>query len=265
MMRHTISALTLALLLVLPALATASAAAGPGSQPEGWVTLMTEDFEGEFPHSPWHIGRTGDPYLWGQRDCNPHAGRYSMWGGGGGTLGSQIPCTGMYTTGFATTLSYGPFDLSGCSNVRLNFAHWTWLGAGDSLGVGYSIDGGTVWHLVPIYGNAVSVCDGWCEESFDQTRWTIPLCGQPKVYLLFRFASNAAGVSYGTFVDDVSLEVYYEGPPETVTPTSSPTATPLRTATYTPTATFTPTPTRTPRATPTGIPLRPVYLPLLLR
>ena len=59
---------------------------------------MAEDFEGEFPHSPWHIGRTGDPYLWGQRNCNPHGGTYSMWGGGGGTLGAQIPCTGMYTT-----------------------------------------------------------------------------------------------------------------------------------------------------------------------
>ena len=48
-----------------------------------------------------------------------------MWGGGGGTLGAQIPCTGMYTTGYATTLSYGPFDLSGCTDLRLNFAHWT--------------------------------------------------------------------------------------------------------------------------------------------
>jgi hypothetical protein len=118
----------------------------------------------------------------------------------------------MYTTGYATTLSYGPFDLSGCTDVRINFAHWTWLDAGDSLGVGYSIDGGTVWHLLPIYGNAVSACGGWCEESLNEDRWTIPLCGQPRVYLLFRFASNAAGVSYGTFVDDVSLDAYYEAP-----------------------------------------------------
>jgi hypothetical protein len=159
----------------------------------------------------------------------------------------------MYTTGYATTLSYGPFSLSGCTNVRVNFAHWTWLGAGDSLGVGYSIDGGHVWHLLPIYGNAVSACGGWCEESFDKDRWTIPLCGQDRVYLLFRFASDAAGVSYGAFVDDVSLEAYYEG----VLPT--PTATPTPTVTATATRTATPTPTRTPGASGRA------YLPLMLR
>lgn len=251
MKRRTPIVFTLALLLVLPTLATANVTAAAPPQPQGWVTLMSEDFEGEFPHSPWHIGRTGDPYLWGQRDCNPHGGAYSMWGGGGGTLGAQIPCLSMYTTGYATTLSYGPFDLTGCTDVRINFAHWTWLGAGDSLGVGYSIDGGVAWHLLPITGDAVSICGGWCEESFNKDRWSIPLCGQSNVYLLFRFASNAAGVSYGTFVDDVSLEAYYEG----VLPTPTATAT----ITATPTATRTPTPTPTPTAR------WRIYLPLVLR
>jgi len=201
------------ILLALPTLATSDAANAAPAQAEGWATLVAEDFEGEFPRGRWHIGRTGDSYLWGQRSCNPHQGAYSMWAGGGGPLGAQIPCSGVYTPGYVTTLSYGPFDLSGCSDARLNFAHWTQLGAGDTLGVGYSIDGGTAWNLLFIYGNAVSICHGWCEESFYQNRWSIPLCGQPRVYLLFRFASNAQGVSYGTFVDDVSLEAYYEGVP----------------------------------------------------
>ena len=239
MKRQTIPVLTLAIVLILLTLVTANAAP---AQPEGWVTVVAEDFEGEFPRGLWHIGRTGDPYLWGQRYCNPHGGAYSMWGGGGGTHGAQIPCTGMYTTGYATTLSYGPFDLSGCTDVRLNFAHWTQLGAGDTLGVGYSIDGGNTWHLVTLYGNAVAICGGWCEESYYQNRWNIPLCGQSKVYLLFRFASNAEGVSYGTFVDDVSLEADYEGTPSTATPTA--------THTTTPTASATP---------------RRIYLPLVLR
>ena len=248
---QTMTVFTLALLLVLPTLAAANTSPVTPSEPEGWVTLMSEDFEGEFPRGLWHIGRTGDPYLWGQRSCNPHGGSYSMWGGGGGTLGAQIPCTSMYTTGYATTLSYGPLDLSGCSDLRLNFAHWTWLGAGDTLGVGFSIDGGTVWHLQTIYGNAVSVCGGWCEESYYQNRWNIPLCGQPNVYLLFRFASNATDVSYGTFVDDVSLEANYGGASPTVTPTL--TATPTRT----------PTPSST--ATATRPASRHLYLPLTLR
>jgi hypothetical protein len=203
--------LALVILLSVTTLATANAAgAAPTPPASGWVRLMSEDFEGAFPSPGWHIGRTGDPYLWGQRNCNPHRGSYSMWGGGGGTLGSLIPCSEMYVTGVATTLSYGPFDLTGCTDVRVNFAHWSWLGRNDVLGVGYSIDGGTLWHLVPIYGNAVSACGGWCEESFSKDRWTIPLCGQPKVYLLFRFTSDYADVSYGAFVDDVALEAYYE-------------------------------------------------------
>lgn len=245
--RRTLTVFTLALLLILPTLAAANASPVTPPQPGGWVTLMAEDFEGEFPHSPWHIGRTGDPYLWGQRNCNPHGGSYSMWGGGGGSLGAQIPCSGMYATGYATTLSYGPLDLSGCNDLRLNFAHWTWLGAGDTLGVGFSIDGGTVWHLQTIYGDAVSVCGGWCEESFNKDRWSIPLCGQPKVYLLFRFSSDASDVSYGTFVDDISLEAYYEDAAQTTTPVATATVTPSRT----------PTPTATARWR--------IYLPVVLR
>ncbi len=272
MNRRALPLFTLAVLLLVSALAAGSVANAAPSQPEaGWVTLMAEGFEGAFPSPGWHIGREGAPYLWGQRDCNPHRGAYSMWGGGGGTLGAQIPCSGMYTTGYATTLSYGPFDLTGCTDVRINFAHWTWLGAGDSLGIGYSIDGGTVWHLLPITGDAVSICGGWCEESFNKDRWTIPLCGQPRVYLLFRFASNAEGVSYGAFVDDVSLDAYYEGVLPTVTATATIAATPTTTATVTatPTRTMTPTATATwlPGVTPTATPTarRRIYLPLVLR
>ncbi len=216
MTRRTIGVITLTLLFALPTLASTGAAGLAPDRPDGgWVTLMSEDFEGEFPTALWHIGRTGDPYLWGRRNCNPHHGAYSMWGGGGGSQGATIPCTGMYTTGYATTLSYGPIDLSECTDARVNFAHWTWLGAGDSLGVGYSNDGGTSWQILPITGDAVSACGGYCEESFGKDHWTISLCGKSKVYLLFRFASNAEGVSYGTFVDDVSLEAYYEGAPPT--------------------------------------------------
>ncbi|MCO6450767.1 MAG: hypothetical protein J5I90_08260 [Caldilineales bacterium] len=262
MNRRKLIIFTIALMPALPFLSTAIRSEAAPSQPAGWVTLMSEDFEGVFPSDHWHIGREGDPYLWGQRNCNPHAGTYSMWGGGGGTQGSQIPCTGMYTTGYATTLSYGPFDLSGCTDVRVNFAHWTWLSDTDSLGVGYSIDGGKVWHLIPLTGNAVSICDGWCEESFSKERWPIQLCGQPKVYLLFRFASNSAGVSYGAFVDDVSLEALYE-----ITPSTTPTATgsPTLTATLTPTLTPTATSTRTATASATPTKLRDLYLPLMIK
>lgn len=253
----TILLFTLAILLALPTLAARNDVNAAPTQPGSWVTLMSQDFEGAFPSAGWHIGREGDPYLWGQRTCNPHRGAYSMWGGGGGSLGAQVACGSTYSTGYATTLSYGPIDLSGCSNLRVNFAHWTMLGPGDSLGVGFSNDGGASWQVLPIYGDAVSICGGWCEESFAMERWTIPLCGRSRVYLLFRFASDAAGVSYGTFVDDVSVEAYYAG----VTPT----ATPTRPAGVTPTATPTVTPTATPTATQPPTAHYRVYLPLVRR
>ncbi len=212
-MQHPKAGILIALLLLLLLLASETPACpGAAASPPGqWATLMSEDFEGAFPHGLWHIGKEGAPYLWGRRDCNPHGGRYSLWGNGGGSLGSQIACSGQYPANYVTTLSYGPLDLSDVAALRLSFAHWTWLGAGDSLGVGWSNDGGKTWVVLPIYGNAVSICGGWCAESFDQDRWTLPLAGQPKVYLLFRFASNATGVGYGSFLDDVSLEVMYGG------------------------------------------------------
>jgi len=201
-------------LAFLAALALAQPASAGPTQAAGWVTLMQEGFEGPFPSAKWHIGREGDPYLWGQRNCDPHGGTYSMWGGGGGSLGAQTPCGGMYTAGYATTLSYGPFDLSGASHVRVNFAHWTKLGAGDALGVGFSNDGGVSWDIKPMVGDFTPTCGGWCEVSWGEEQWKIALAGRPKVYLVFRFASNAAGVSYGAFVDDVSLEAYYAGAPK---------------------------------------------------
>ena len=263
--RSTI-ALMVALLVILLTVTVPAVFTAAPSQPQGWVTVLAEDFEGEFPHSPWHIGRTGDPYLWGQRNCNPHSGNYSMWGGGGGVLGSQIPCSGTYTTGYVTTLSYGPLDLSTCSDLKLTFANWIWLAPGDALGVGYSIDGGTSWRLLYTGGNRVDACGGWCVDSLTQNQWSVPICGHSKVYLLFRFNSDASQVSYGAFVDDVVLEAFYEG--MTGTLTATPSLTPTHTRTPSPTPTASVTPSRTPTPTPTAVTAngtRRAYLPLLLR
>lgn len=266
MLRQTPALLALALLLFLPVLALAEPPPTAAPPPQGWTTVLSEDFEGAFPYGLWHIGREGDPYLWGQRFCNPHSGLYSMWGGGGGSQGAQVPCTAMYTTGYVTTLSYGPLDLTGCTDMRLNFAHWTQLGAGDTLGVGYSVDGKPPWLIVPIFGNAVAACGGWCVESFTQDRWNPPACGNPRVYLLFRFASDAQGASYGTFVDDVSLDVYYGLAAPTATPTATPAATGTRTATATRTGTATRTATVGPSATrtPTWRVRSRLFLPVIL-
>ncbi|NLE77106.1 MAG: hypothetical protein GX605_10210 [Chloroflexi bacterium] len=66
-MKHWVNPVFVAaMLLVLPAA-------------EGWGTLMSEGLEAEFPHGLWHIGRTGDRYLWGRR-LHRHAESFACAG-----------------------------------------------------------------------------------------------------------------------------------------------------------------------------------------
>lgn len=228
-----------------------SGAAAAGARPQdGWVTLMSEGFEGEFPAPGWHIGREGDPYLWGVRNCHAHTGGNSIGGGYGGPQGSQIACDQPYTANYVTTLSYGPLDLSDCNDLRLNFSHLTDLAPKDSLSYGYSNDGGKSWMLRFLYGDYITPCEGWCEWTIYANQFAIPLCGKSQVYLLFRFQSDLTETKWpGAWVDDVSLEAYYGQPSPTPTPRG----------TIIPTTTPTPTRTTTPGAS------RRAYLPLLLK
>ena len=60
----------------------------------GWVTIMSEDFEGAFPGS-WNVydgNPEGGEYYWEKRICLPYQGSYSGWGVGGGAQGSGLSC-----------------------------------------------------------------------------------------------------------------------------------------------------------------------------
>ncbi|MEA3441561.1 MAG: hypothetical protein U9R58_14910, partial [Chloroflexota bacterium] len=56
---------------------------------DGWVTIMSEDFEGDFPGS-WTVvdNNGGDEYYWNKRNCRPYQGSNSGWAVGGGADGS---------------------------------------------------------------------------------------------------------------------------------------------------------------------------------
>lgn len=174
---------------------------------------MEEDFDGAFPSAGWHIGREGADYLWGQSSCYSHSGSYSMGSHAGGRLGSQLTCADEYPLQYVTTLSYGPFDLTGCTDLRLNFSHLTHLDSiDDYLSAGYSTDGGVSWSVITWGGDRTVECGGWCEWTLYARSYPIPLCGRPKVYLLFRFQSDWTDPGFGSWVDDVSLEALYGGP-----------------------------------------------------
>ena len=181
---------------------------------DSWVTLMSEGFEGEFPSPGWHIGREGADYLWAKTSCQAHTGTYTIGSHFGGTLGSALTCTDEYPLSYVTTLSYGPFDLTGCTDVRVNFAHLTKLALiDDFLSFGYSIDGGVSWYLINWQGDFTEYCDGWCEWSIYAAQFpSITLCGQTRVYLLFRFQSDWYEQGFGSFIDDVALQALYGSP-----------------------------------------------------
>ena len=135
-MRHAALRVPMTCTLLLAAVLLASGAHAD-VRPQGWVTLMSEGFEGDFPRGLWFVGPITKDHQWGVRDCNPHSGRYSIWAGGGGPLGSAIPCSGTYGNDAQSILRYGPFDLSGCTDARLKFAHWTRMANDDDFfGIG---------------------------------------------------------------------------------------------------------------------------------
>ncbi len=180
---------------------------------DGWVTLVSQDFEGDFPSAGWHIGREGGIYLWGKSACYAHSGSYSIGSHTGGSLGSQLTCQDEYPLNYVTTLSYGPMDLTTCTDLRLNFSHLTHLDSiDDALSVGYSNDGGASWSVLTYGGDRTLQCEGWCTWTLYAASYPIPLCGKPKVYLLFRFQSDFTDPGFGSWVDDVSLEAYYGTP-----------------------------------------------------
>ena len=92
--------------------------------PTVWTTLLTEDFEGDFP-GVWELDDANSTgYMWGKRDCNPFAGSYSGWAVGAGSLGSMLACGSNYPDGVDTWMVYGPFSLADAQAADLSFQLW---------------------------------------------------------------------------------------------------------------------------------------------
>ena len=67
----------------LTAVVSSSSPSAEKYDQQGWQVIMTEDFEGIFPHGAWYVGHsTGlqySRYYWGKDDYNPRNGQYSAW------------------------------------------------------------------------------------------------------------------------------------------------------------------------------------------
>ena len=179
--------------------------------PAGWINIMTEDFEGDFPRAGWEVlddnGSSYGEYYWAKRDCRPHAGSYSGWCVGGGANGSLLSCGANYPNDARSWMIYGPFDLSDATDAELLFHFWVKSSVGyDWLGWYASTDG------TDFYGSGFSGdSEGWLYREFDLTDVYIlgDLTGQPAVWIAFIFTSTPV-VNYpeGGYVDDIILRKY---------------------------------------------------------
>jgi hypothetical protein len=171
----------------------------------GWVTIVSEDFEGAFP-GPWDVDGY-DGYWWGRRNCRPYQGSYSGWAVGGGPNGAALACGSNYPNDAESWMIYGPFSLVGATAADLQFKLWLKTQSG--------YDG--VCRLASTNG---AMFYGWC-SSGDSGGWidmvldlsNVPtlgnLLGQPEVWVALVFDSNyTVNYSEGGYVDNIVLRKY---------------------------------------------------------
>ena len=177
--------------------------------PAGWMTIVSEDFEGPFP-GPWVLqdNQSGyGEYYWGQRDCRAYQGGYSGWAVGEGATGSSLLCGDHYPDWVDSWMVYGPFSLLDATAADLQFEQWLNTESGsDSLCRGASVNG------MDFYGTCVSGdSDGWLNATLDLSNvYTIgSVLGEPEVWVAMVFDSDYS-ISYveGAYVDDIVLRKY---------------------------------------------------------
>lgn len=187
------------------------------NQATGWVTIMSETFEGAFPSGLWRTfdndGPTNGEYYWDDDDYKPYAGSWSAWAANGGANGLD-PMYYYYPNNARSWMVYGPFSLADATDAELLFYFWNQSEAGyDYFTWAASTNG------VNFYGYRVSGNYGyWSYRNFDLT--AVPtlgnLAGQPAVWIAFTFYSDSSVVGIGPFVDNIVLQKYVAVAPDLV-------------------------------------------------
>ena len=219
---------------------------------DDWITIMSEDFEGEFP-GDW-VAYGNPNYAWGKRDCRAYEGEHSAWCVGENLIGQALRCGASCPTNVFPKMKYGPFSLEGMWDAELRFRYW--VDEEFSANAGFSAVCASIGDpdvpCVPLVRQGPEECpDGWCAGYFDlkDAGELGNLCGRPEVWIEFSFWVPS-GDFEGLFVDDVLLRAKHGVAPVTPTVTASPTA------------------TSGPTSTPTGTPgpmVNSLYLPMVLR
>jgi hypothetical protein len=178
-------------------------------EPGGWLTVVSEDFEGSFPGS-WDVvdNQTGyGEYYWGRRDCRAFEGSYSGWAVGAGADGSPLACGSNYPDLADSWMVYGPLSLEGADAADLQFNLWLDSESGeDGFFWGASTDGAN------FYGLGVSgYSGGWVGRQLDLADvYTLGnLLGEPEVWVALVFQSDLdTHYPEGAYVDNIVVRKY---------------------------------------------------------
>jgi len=181
------------------------------STPNEWTTILSEDFEDDFPVS-WNVldnlAGYGE-YYWGQRTCKPYNGTHSGWAVGAGADGQNLNCGDDYPNNTDAWMIYGPFSLSGVTDAEMHLKAWVytppapselydylcWMASTD----GINFAGDCTW------GNS----SGWVDQVLDfgnVTDYEGTMIGESEVWVGLWFHSDATVVyAEGAYVDDILL------------------------------------------------------------
>jgi len=167
----------------------------------GWVTIMSEDFEGTWPGS-WDLweGGTGD-YKWKQRNCRAYGGSYSGWGVGGGANGSLLACGSNYPNNANSWMIYGPFSLADATAADLQFKLWLNTQLTYDAVCRMASTNGTNFSGWCVSGNT----GGWDDYVLDLASYT----GESQVWVALIFDSDSSvNKPEGGYVDNIVLRKY---------------------------------------------------------
>jgi M6 family metalloprotease-like protein len=189
----------------------------------GGITLLSDDFEGQFPGN-WKVygvqGHTGGA-MWGTVSCKTDGGSGAAWCAASGSE-AQPPCS-QYIQDQGTFLIFGPFDMSDAVDGTLDFDTWYDINDGgnpatatDYLAWLFSTDGSSFSAGDGVTGTS----NGWEHISAKLSQLLFSdgtsAVGKPQVWLGFVFVSSPTTTPQGgAYIDNVVLKkvVGEPGPP----------------------------------------------------
>lgn len=169
------------------------------AMPDGWTTIMSEDFEGAFPSPGWTVfdgdGATNGEYYWDDVFYRFHNGSWSAWPADGGADGITPPAN--YPNNLESWMVYGPFDISDAVDVEMTFYYWLECEVYDDWFFwGVSDDGS---NFTGIFDDGST--SGWLSRTTTFPGWV----GDGTVWIAFVFFSDFAVNYEGVYVDDIIL------------------------------------------------------------